>query len=189
MSEKKVFNSKSVTKSYSFLFPMLQIDKIYLNLEYLINVYLFNDDFPEHTNVMYLHYEYTPNYVRCEQYFKNHKDYLGYYEPDEYTCIFYFKIPEKWIIDYFKILDGKYSTISLEYKHIVCRFFNANNKSEIYKILFRDIERRKQLEETLHVELPANAELASIFNFEQERYTDKHKIINPLELNYMWESR
>ncbi len=190
------FIAKESTKSLSFLLPMLRLDRQkFLGLDlvdYIINVYISDVSKPEYTNHIFIQFEYHTNantFARIEMYLQAHKEFVTQYEPDEFSTIFVFRIPDEFYLDYLIILDSKYSRISATLKKLIIGFFQMKTTYDIYKILFREESKRKELEEFFGVELSKDAELASIFNFEEkEIYSTKHNITNPLELsNDVWQ--
>ena len=187
------FEPKERNKSYIFLPPMLEVDPVFMQLHLLLNVYIANDDLPEIKNSMFLHYEYQDldkSFARLENNLKKNENFRGTYDPDKYTTIFYFHIPEKWYNDYLFFLNSKYSYMSEEIKKKILKFYNLGNQSQVYKVLYRDNERRKELEQELDVILPLDAEIASAIDFSKETYTEIHKIINPEFSNKeLWESK
>jgi hypothetical protein len=54
----------------------------------------------------------------------------------------------------------------------------------VYKVLYRDSEKRKELEKELDVTLPQDAEIASAIDFSKETYTAEHKISKASNPNY-----
>lgn len=73
-------------------------------------------------------------------------------------------------------------------KRRILRFYNLGIGSQVYKVLYRDEQRRRELEEELDVELPPDAEVASAVDFRKETYTEAHKIISLQKSNKeLWE--
>ena len=173
------FEPKIKNKSYIFLPPMLEIDPVYMQMHLLLNVYLSSDDLPDVKNCMFLHYEYQDrdgSFGRLENTLTKHPDYRGMYEPDKYTTLFYFYIPEKWYTDYLVFLNSRYSLVSESLKNRILKFHSLGIQSTVYKVLYRDVEKRRELEESLDVTLPDSAEVASAIEFSKETYSEAHKI-------------
>jgi hypothetical protein len=185
------FEPKERNKAYIFLPPMLDIDPVFMQLHLLLNVYLSSDDLPDVKNSIFLHYEYQDldgSFARLENNLKKNLHFRGMYDPDKYTSIFYFHVPKHWYDDYLLFLDSKYSKVSETLKKKILKFYNLGSHSQVYKVLYRDIERRRELEEELDVELPPEAEVASALDFRQESYTEAHKIIHLNKSNKeLWE--
>ena len=188
---KTKFEPKERNKSYIFLPPMLGIDPVFMQLHLLLNVYLASDDLPDVKNSIFLHYEYQDldgSFARLENNMKKNLHFRGMYEPDRYTTIFYFQVPLQWFDDYLLFLDSKFSRISEGLKKKILRFYGLGPQSQVYKVLYRDVERRRELEEQLDVELPPDAEVASAVDFRQETYTEAHKITHLHKSNKeLWE--
>lgn len=185
------FEPKERNKSYIFLPPMLDIDPVFMQLHLLLNTYIINDDLPDVKNSLFLHYEYQDmdgSFARLENNLKANPSFRGMYEPDRYTTIFYFHIPEKYYPDYLMFMASKYSLMSEKAKKRILRFYNLGNGSQVYKVLYRDKQRRRELEEELDVELPPDAEVASAVDFSKETYTANHKINSISKSNKeLWE--
>ena len=110
------------------------------------------------------------------------------YEPDKYTTMFYFHVPNKYYQDYLLFMNSKYSHLSETLKKKILKFYNLGISSQVYKVLYRDVQRRRELEEELDVELPVDAEVASAIDFSKETYTEAHKIISLQKSNKeLWE--
>jgi hypothetical protein len=185
------FEPKERNKSYIFLPPMLEIDPVFMQLHLLLNTYLASDDLPDIKNSVFLHYEYQDmdgSFARLENNLKSSPYFRGMYEPDRYTTMFYLHIPEKYYADYLLFMNSKYSQMSDKAKRRILRFYNLGIGSQVYKVLYRDVQRRRELEEELDVELPPDAEVASAVDFNKETYTEAHKIISLQKSNKeLWE--
>ena len=185
------FEPKEKNKSYIFLPPMLEIDPVFIQLHLLLNTYLINDDLPDVKNSIFLHYEYQDldgSFARLENNLKRSAYFRGMYEPDKYTTMFYFHVPNKYYQDYLLFMNSKYSHLSETLKKKILKFYNLGISSQVYKVLYRDVQRRRELEEELDVELPVDAEVASAIDFSKETYTEAHKIISLQKSNKeLWE--
>lgn len=180
--------AKEKTKSYLFLTPMLEIDPMFLSKHLLLNSYIGSDDLPDIKQSIFLLYEFNDKggeFASLERWFQKTMYYRGTYDPDKYTTMFYFHIPEKYYQDYLLFLNGKYSQISKNLKERILKFHNAGYSSDIYKVLYKDKDRRRQIEELIGQELPLDAEVASALDYDIEIYSEKHKIIDPFD-NKEW---
>jgi hypothetical protein len=107
---------------------------------------------------------------------------------DEYYCgtkstnnwhIIKMNIPQQYVNDYYKFIDGKYSKMSEDYKE---NLLNTLLKYDVTKIVYKKIkeclyptkEARKKLEDELNVTLSTDAEVMSIPNLDIEIYKDEH---------------
>lgn len=189
---KRRFEPKERTKSYVFLPPMLDLDPIYMQVHLLLNAYLFSEDRPDEKNTIFLHYEYQDmegSFARLENNFRQLPEFKGMYDPDKFTTIFYFDVPAHWLNDYHIYMESLYSQISTELKKKILKFYALGPQSQVYKVLYRDAEKKRQLEEELDVDLPDDAEVASALDFSKETYTKNVKIKNPSKLDLsLWES-
>lgn len=189
---KRRFDPKERTKSYVFLPPMLDLDPVYMQVHLMLNAYMFCDDVQSDGNLIFLHYEYQDldgSFARLENNFKQLPEFKGMFDPDKYTTIFYFEVPGQWHDDYVLYKESKYSRISQKLKNKILRFYALGPQSQVYKVLYRDAEKKKQLEEELDVILPEDAEVASALEFSNETYTSKNKIKNVSNLDKtVWET-
>lgn len=189
---KRRFNPRESTKSYIFLPPMLNIDTTWCQRHLLINAYLYNEDINTTNDMIYLHYEYQDlegSFARLENNFKELPEFLGMYDPDKYTTIFYFSVPDIWYEDFLLFKESKYSKISEALKRQILLFMGLGEKSDIYQVLYRDPAKRREMEENLDVCLPKEAELASKLDLEVETYRKENIINNPSKLNPIyWEA-
>jgi hypothetical protein len=189
---KRRFDPKERTKSYVFLPPMLDLDPVYMQTHLLLNAYLFCDDVESNEDMIFLHYEYQDldgSFARLENNFKQLTEFKGMFDPDKYTTIFYFEVPAQWRDDYTLFKGSKYSCISAKLKKRILRFYALGPQSQVYKVLYKDAEKRKQLEEELDVVLPEEAEVASALEFSSETYTSKNKIKSVANLDKtVWET-
>lgn len=189
---KRRFDPKERTKSYVFLPPMLDLDPVYMQTHLMLNAYLFCDDVESNEDMIFLHYEYQDmdgSFARLENNFKQLSEFKGMFDPDKYTTIFYFEVPAQWYDDYLLFKESKYSRISAKLKKRILRFYALGPQSQVYKVLYKDAEKRKQLEEELDVVLPEEAEVASALEFSSETYTSKNKIKSVANLDKtVWET-
>jgi hypothetical protein len=189
---KRRFDPKERTKSYVFLPPMLDLDPVYMQVHLMLNAYMFCDDVKSDEEYIFLHYEYQDldgSFARLENNFKQLPEFRGMFDPDKYTTIFYFAVPAQWYDDYTMFKESKYSRISQKFKQKILRFYALGPQSQVYKVLYRDAEKKRQLEEELDVVLPDDAEVASALEFSNETYTSKIKIKNVSNLDKtVWET-
>jgi hypothetical protein len=184
------FEARDKTKSYFFLTPMLEIDPMFMSKHLLLNSYLGSDDLPEIKQSIFLLYEFQDmrgEFAKLEKWYKNTSYYRGSYDPDKYTTMFYFHVPEKYYNNYLLFLNGKYSQLDQDLKQRILRFHNAGFNSDLYKVLYRDPERKKEIEERIGQSLPDDAEVASAIEYSIEIYSEEHKIKEPFD-NNMWQT-
>ena len=115
-------------------------------------------------------------FIGLEESLKKLKTFIKSEDPTKSTVMFVFKVPEKYIKNYKRFLNGKYSEMDSHYKHRILEFHNSAVDGVIGQILFKDAERRARLEEAIGQDLPENAELLSTPTLSQETYD--HEIYN-----------
>lgn len=155
-----------------FIFPLIvdnaKQNSDWFNLaEFTINSYL-----SENLNSIYVIARYfnTDRFKNWETKIKSNENYFKFFDPSPNTVGYEFKIPEIFIPDLELFLDGKYSQMSDLAKNRITKFHNASKKGNLYGILHKTIERKKQLEEMLGIKLPDNIDLHSKPNLENEIY-------------------
>lgn len=94
----------------------------------------------------------------------------------DFLISFLFKIPDMYLDNYTKFLEGKYSRIEESSKARIIRFFNLikyeneSKNTDIVNVLYRSDVLKKKIEKKLDIELPFGAELSSSINFEDETF-------------------
>jgi hypothetical protein len=164
----------SVNRSKAYILPLLNH---YVDLQFvknILNTYLFiEDDLNDYIIIEYndIEEEDFQNYLielSVNDYFKNiiKKDNKVY-------CIF--DVNDNVRSDYDKFVNGKFSKISKNNKNKIISFSlkhygvsNIQTINKIKKILNKDEELRRELEEELDVNIPENSELSSIPDMNNE---------------------
>lgn len=151
-------------QSFVFLLPLFNIR----NTNVIVNTYLGNSK-TAFDNKLYVLTE-----VRSDE-IENNIYLIDKYKTENGMFMYELKIPEHFENDYRHFLNGKYSKFSEKAKDaIITKIARSSAKASkdtiIYSILYKTEKRRKQLEKDLDVKLPADAELASIFNPDLELY-------------------
>jgi len=149
-------------KSLYFIMPMIGISSNYRNL---INCYLGDSTYPK--------YNYSKILVELK--FKDNNILKNIYLEDSYetkqnTCIYVFKVPEEFEKDYYLFLQGKYSQFSDKYKSKILNQVQIKpiQNSYVYKILYKTADLKAELEERIGQELPTDAEICSIADWNKE---------------------
>lgn len=106
---------------------------------------------------------------------KTNHDYCSSDETEDYIILTFY-IPIKYIDDFYKIIDGKYSRTSEDYKQLLLMLDvpYSEHRTTLFKILYPQQQDVKALAEYLNVELPSDAELKSIMNLEKEMFKYEH---------------
>lgn len=106
---------------------------------------------------------------------KNNKDYLSSSETEDFH-ILVLNIPIKYMDDFYKILEGKFSKTSEEYKQLILMLAvpYSNERTKLFKIFYPQEEDVEALAEFLDVELPKDAEIKSKMNLRDELFDYRH---------------
>jgi hypothetical protein len=161
------------TKASLFILPMLPGNRqsYYYNTLFL-NCFVSTED--EDTIIALLfRFSGIKGFIALEGSLKKLKTFISSKDPTKNTVMFVFKVPERHSENYKRFLNGRYSEMDSQYKHRVLEFHNSPIDGVIGQILFKDEERRAQLEEAIGQDLPENAELLSTPNISQETYDHK----------------
>lgn len=166
MAEQVVEETKiTINKSYYFLLPLFRL-RYYKNI---INTYLGDiredEAFDDKLYILSSEEDY---------YLSNNDNYVKHYNVPE-GIMYVLNVPDKFINEYNNFLLGKYSKFSNDTKKILCdhacrNSIKKNYETQMYSILYRTDKRKKEIEESLDVKLPEDAEYASIFNEKAEIY-------------------
>lgn len=154
------------TKTATFLFPLLEIPRSLFDCDVktsfgksimttrFLNAYLIDNDLENEYNDG----DFIYIVIKCYQ----DKDFISFYSTligfdnyiDEYEVqefiVMIFSVPEKFIVDFNLILDGKYSQISPLAKQLIMKNnFYSNNKSTIPLILGKSTALKESWEKRL----------------------------------------
>lgn len=109
--------------SYDFIAPMIQGGRGILNSPNLINSFTscpINYPF----NVIFLLYEAnsSDDLIKIEKLVKTSPNYLESFDLENNRVLYSFEIPDTLHQDYYKILEGKYSQTSEDYKRLIPKY-------------------------------------------------------------------
>lgn len=161
------------TKASLFILPMLPGNRqSYYYDKFFLNCFVGTKD---EDNVIALLFRFSgiKGFIALEESLKKLKTFIKSEDPTKNTVMFVFKVSDRYTKNYKKFLNGKYSEMDYQYKHRILDFHNAAVDGVIGQILFKDEERKVQLEEIIGQDLPENAELLSTPNISQETYDYK----------------
>lgn len=133
-------------------------------------------------NKILLLYKFSDHklYLNFEVVLQNHDLYESSYETDKLHTMFVFSIPDNYLNDFNKIINGKYSTITNSYKEHIINFHSLSKTSETFGIIYKTQNRREQLELEINsglpkfnwTKIPKDIELESIFNNDIEIFNN-----------------
>ena len=152
-----------------FLLPMMGGNKKMFLHKYLVNCFI---NYKEYKNKIILVYNHTiETFHKALQKFSNFIKYIrlqGNYK------MYIFDPPSKYLEDYNKITEGKYSQINDAYKLKILDYNDLEIDSAMGNILFRSTQRRLNMEKELGIELDENAELFSILDMNLETFDSEY---------------
>lgn len=179
------------TKVSNFCLPMfdLHIDDF---KEKLINVYIQHEPEPHLYVITLPDDNITDVLIRLN----NHENFIESYDDDDgKELIFKLSIPSKYTEDYYKVLSGSYSQVSLEYKHLLKKFYGnnvydlsvppliVNNQvaTTMWEILNPSIKKREQVAKHFGVDINSVKELISKPDLKYELYKKANQLYNQEE--------
>lgn len=110
-----------------------------------------------------------------------------FYQLEDKTYMYVFNLPSRFKEDYQKFCEGKYSHLSDDAKHLICKLSGVKPvmESVVYKVLYKTGDQKQRIEELIGEKLPLEAEVYSVPNLEREYYSQYYiknsKIVNEIE--------
>lgn len=103
---------------------------------------------------------------------KTNSYYCGSDETENFLILMFY-VPHKYLDDFYKVIDGKYSRTSDEYKNLILGLMQpySSERTTLYKILYPQPDDIKALSDYLDVELPKDAEIKSRMNLKKEIFS------------------
>jgi hypothetical protein len=167
----KKLETVKTTKTTDFLLPLLGKSKNWYG-KHLVNAYLSDSSVTKkRVNSISLLLKYNGNtqFEKLEQELMSWDTYVDSYELLKGQFIMYvFDIPEELLEDYFLILKGKYSEISMEAKKLLLA--GRANKSPMPYILRKSSQLRDHWEDILDVNL-GDQDVWSVFEIKDEIFS------------------
>lgn len=173
----KIFRNKSLT----FLIPMMFESEKEIGLSYLRGVFIGDKELnnEELKHKIYLMFEFnyiTTLYEKDNDYYRKMKGFLSEYYPDDYRTMFVYNVPKVFEKDYYLFTESRYSEVSVYLKNKIIKFWKLTKNDLTPKILYKDPEYKKTLEDSLNTRISDDAELLDPLNEEREYFTkDKKK--------------
>jgi hypothetical protein len=156
------------TRTKTFLLPLLNKTKTQLRYDtYFVNAYI--DEEGEHISLKY-RFTGTPLYKEWEQLMMTDPLFISHKDYDPYHVMYTFRIPKEFHADVQAFMEGKYSLFSNPLKQRIKKFYGDTDEAATMKIVQKDEGLKKSMEAHLGVELPDDAELASIPDLKTEIY-------------------
>lgn len=107
-------------------------------------------------NKILLVYRFSPTllYSNFVDTLRKHDLFENLYELDKFHTVFVFSVPQARLVDYNKIVSGRYSEISPDYKDHIIKFHELDTDSDAFGVLYKTGHRKEQLEEVINNGLP-----------------------------------
>lgn len=174
----KIRYNKSKTYLLPLLSELVNFDiKFFDNLE---NVYIF-DDTGEYKDCIFILHDFSfknPEFTSYEHKFINNELFIDLIDIND-KVLYIFKFPEEYMHEYNMFKEGKYSKFKKDAKELILKFFtkiyfgNINAVTFLLKvkqILFKDNKLKREIEDSLKVELDDEAELTDKIIVENETF-------------------
>lgn len=175
----ELYTFRKITTTGNFILPFLGETRVYFrwNLEY-INAFIGVEGEDTSNQYVYVLYKFSGSqpFTDFESKLKEREDFIEATDPDAYTVMYKFKLPEERRADISRILEGKYSEVSEVGKKMIMEFHKCTKEQPIGQILHKCPARRKQMEKDLGVEIPVTNELYQKFEPEKEIYLTQYAI-------------
>lgn len=167
-----------LNKTSQFIVPLLGLEKESLLWDsQFCNAFIghYEEGYGESIYMLY-RYEAGEAFDKLDELITSYSYYEKSISPDSYHILFKIEIPARCRQDVSYILDGKYSLISQEAKLCILNFFKGSKESPMGQILYKGSKRKAMLEDSIGEKLEDDAELLSMFNYEEEVYLSKYQI-------------
>lgn len=167
-----------LNKSSHYILPLLSGDRAIMKWnETFINCFIGTEAWGV-TETIYLWYRFdgSKENMYFEEFILRHPNYINTHDIDKYHVLYEFSVPEKYKADYYLLIDGKYSKIKELTKKKILDFHSSTKNRPMGKILYRDIERKKELERELLITIPDDIDLLDPFYEKDEIFLNKYII-------------
>jgi len=174
----ELYTFRKITTTANFLMPLLGGTRSTFrwNQEF-VNAFIVDKESHDGTEISLL-YRFNGNiaYSDFEESLKQRTDFVRIEDPDKFTVLYTFKLPEDYKEDIELIMKGKYSEITEIAKNKILKFHSSTKEKPIGQILYKCILRKAVMEKELKGKIPLHSELFEIFNVQNEIYTTKYII-------------
>lgn len=167
-----------LNKTSQFIVPLLGLEKDSLLWDsQFCNAFIghYKEGYGEAIYLLY-RFESGEDFNMLDELITSYTYYDKSISPDSYHILFKLEIPSRCKQDIEYILEGKYSFISQEAKLCILNFFKGSKESPMGQILYKGSKRKAMLEEAIGEKLEDDAELLSMFNYDDEVYLSKYQI-------------
>ena len=159
--------TKVINRSYAYALPMIALSHN-LRLDELTTfkgAYLFHEGYPDLKDRIYLHFSLqdargNKQILQILQ-LSHHLDFSE--QPDSFSILFCFRIPDEYKREFEKLMQSKYSEFSENYKRSIIKFHKlesatnpAKNKRSVINVLYRTEEGYQAKEEYINEGIPYN---------------------------------
>lgn len=187
MSEKE-WKLGDPNKSYTYVLPMLGLSiKQFYEVSFpkanFLNAFIGDDSKGLRDNCVLLLYKFSGklDYIDFENKLREHPEFQASYEPDKRHTMYVFTVPVKYQEEYNKVIEGKYSHLSEEYKSHILQFHNIDAASSVYEVLYKKEPAFIRLEQKYSIKIDRNQEAAGLLVWDRECFQEKYKVKESLD--------
>jgi len=121
----------------------------------------------------------TDSFYNLEKKLQNLSTYITSYSWSEQHILFIFQVLPEQMYEFEVIKRSKYSQLTSKFKERLLKFYDFSKDSDMAKVLYKDIKRKKQLELEFNVEyISVDVELFESINLKEETISIIGKGIN-----------
>ena len=167
-----------INKITLFSLPMFFENRDIASTSNLINVHYGYEGYKEPNDNLYFHYRYSsmPQFKETERTLTSSEYFISESDVDTAHIVYETKVPTKWLLDWNKIIEGKYSTISSVYKLKLIKFHNLKANKYLHQVIYRSKILLDKMQKELDVTIPDNVDLMSKIDLSRSKFTLKNSI-------------
>lgn len=179
--------SHQVNKSTHFILPCLSTKTIdhefFLAKKYLINAYIDHKETeksvfePTYIYLLY-RYIYSDPFIELEKRLTKHSNFVDFEDVSPNFVLYRFEIPKEHIQDVIYFISGKYSSFSESLKQKILKFYCLNKDGDTARVLYKDIERKRQLELLFDMKFSSELDLLDVPELIDETYIPTRDLNN-----------
>lgn len=177
----------SATRSRTYILPLVANQLVVDFRPELVNAYVYHKEYPEYKEHLFILMKFSADIVHLKKEKKiiEHKDCVFHKDLSKEYYMLCIKVSENILDDYNKIISSKYSKISNLSKQKILRYWNLNHDHAVSRVLRKDPELKKQLEEALGSKIPEDNELSSVMDLNKETYDPSWLVLSESPLPKM----
>jgi hypothetical protein len=172
--------TSQLNKSSMYILPLLGGNRATMKWNHsLVNCFIGTEEWGvTETILVWYRFDGTKESVEFEEKIMEHPNYIGTHDVDKYHVMYEFSVPERFKDDYYLLVDGKYSRIKEATKNTILDFHFSTKTRPLGRILYKDPQRKREIEEELLIKIPEDIDLLDPFYEKDELFMNKFIISN-----------